>query len=306
MSAPSYFDILKYISHKSVQNIKVVFLFFLFLSHSQEEFTVYDISTLMYNIILFDFQYHLCIMVAVSGVSNGLDDQLLCDRSRPPQRYSVMLWMQFLDFYRTIVMEGGGLQSRGRLERLNQSVSCTAAVSIESAPVRGYDLVSSLIYCICLFLPLFFIPAFASPILPSMLFLHVDTRAACRAAHRELFACELKPIYAKHPHHLSPIPSPFQSLSPPPHPPTFRPSSQSAGGIVNFIFSCRNHFVFVAADEISCNTSSGKINKYKWIPNHPHFLYAPMRERAYTPFFNAPWQWVLLLPGCLLISAPFD
>lgn len=259
IGAPSYFDILKYISHKSVQNTKVVFLFFLFSSHSREEFTVYDMSTLMYNIILFDFQYHLCIMVAVSGVSNGLDDQLLCDRSRPPQRYSVVLWMQFLDFYRTIVMEGGGLQSRGRLERLNQSVSRAAAVSIESAPVRGYDLVSSLIYCICLFLPHFFIPAFASPILPSMLFLHVDTSAACRAAHRELFCLWTKTHLCQAPSPSLPYPPPLSNpYPPPPHPPIFRPSSQSAGGIVNFIFSCRNHFVFVAADEISCNTSSGK------------------------------------------------
>lgn len=77
--------------------------------------------------------------------------------------------------------------------------------------------------------------------------------------------------------------SPFFFVFSPP--PFNRPYSQSASGIVNFIFSCRNHFVLVAADEISCNTSSGKINKiWKWITAHPHFLDAPTRERAY-PFF---------------------
>lgn len=104
-----------------------------------------------------------------------------------------------------------------------------------------------------------------------------------------LFVCELKPICHKshtpqHMHTSTFLPfSPFFFVFSPP--PFNRPYSQSASGIVNFIFSCRNHFVLVAADEISCNTSSGKINKiWKWITAHPHFLDAPTRERAY-PFF---------------------
>ncbi len=116
-----------------------------------------------------------------------------------------------------------------------------------------------------------------------------------------LFACELKPIYAS----IPPLP-PFHSLTPPPlsSPPASRPFSQSAGGIVNFIFSCRNHFVFLAADEISCNTSSGKINKYKWIPNHPHFLDAPTRERSYTPFFMHPDSECFYCPAVSLFLPP--
>lgn len=256
----------------------------------------------MYNIILFDFQYHPCIMVAVSGVSNGLVGRLLCDRSRPSQCYSVMLWMQFLDFYRTIVMEGGGLQRRGRLEWLNQRVLRTVAVSIESAPVWGSDLVSSLIYCICLFLPLFFIPAFASSITLACLFPVPPCGYQCGAAHWELwFFC----LWTKtHLCHHPPSPFPFPNTSSTSPPPASRPSSQSAGGIVNFIFSCRNHFVFVAADEISCNTSSGKINKYKWIPNHPHFLDAPTRERSYTPFFMHPDSECFYCPAVSLFLPP--
>ena len=40
-----------------------------------------------------------------------------------------------------------------------------------------------------------------------------------------------------------------------------------ASSIVNFIFSSRNQFVFVAADEISCNTSAG--NKHCYFLVHP-------------------------------------
>lgn len=52
-----------------------------------------------------------------------------------------------------------------------------------------------------------------------------------------------------------------------------------ASSIVNFIFSSRNQFVFVAADEISCNTSAG--NK------HCYFLVHPSTSQY--PFFFPPF-----------------
>ena len=75
--------------------------------------------------------------------------------------------------------------------------------------------------------------------------------------------------------------TPMQT-QPPPHPSPVHMEpiasehvSPWASSIVNFIFSSRNQFVFVATDEISCNTSAGN--------RHSSFLMAPPQSQY--PFF---------------------
>uniref|UniRef100_A0A8D2LPE1 RNA binding protein fox-1 homolog 1 n=1 Tax=Varanus komodoensis TaxID=61221 RepID=A0A8D2LPE1_VARKO len=50
---------------------------------------------------------------------------------------------------------------------------------------------------------------------------------------------------------------------------------QQATDIVNFIFSCRNQFVFVATDEISCNTSAVTDDFMLQTPTTTHLLQQP-------------------------------
>lgn len=102
---------------------------------------------------------------------------------------------------------------------------------LNRSPSEGFDLVSSLIYCICLFLPLFFTPAFASPhAFPSSSMLIPVQRAGPHTESSGCFCLWTKPHLCQAPSPSVPYPL-SNPLTPPPSlhpPPLVHPASQQA------------------------------------------------------------------------------